>query len=259
MIIAKIATAIISPLGSALVLGFGSLMLGCSGHRRKAWLLGSLALAWLWFWSLPVVGIWLSNQIAAPYPPQTPTQVAQAEAIVILGGGMMPADRHHLQPDLNKAADRIWYGAQLYHAGKAPLVVLSGGHNPAVHTQSAAAAMQQLTQDLGVPMEVTLLEGRSHNTQQNAEYTAEMLHQRGIKTILLVTSVSHMERSMQHFQRAGFEPIPAATDYTLPYKTHWRAWIPDAEDLYNNALILKEYIGQWIGAGIQWTARKTTN
>lgn len=259
MIIAKLATAIISPLGSALVLGVGSLLLGCTGRRRSAWLFGFFAVAWLWFWSLPVVGIWLSNQIAAPFPPQHPDQVAQAEAIVVLGGGMMPADQHHLQPDLNQAADRIWYGAQLYHAGKAPLVVLSGGHNPAVHTQSEAGAMQQLTQDLGVPTEATLLEERSRNTQQNAEYTAQMLLQRGIQSILLVTSVSHMERSLQHFRQAGLNPIPAATDYKQDALSGWRAWTPDAEYLYNNALILKEYVGQWLGVGIQWSTRKASH
>ena len=64
---------------------------------------------------------------------------------------------------------------------------------------------------------------------------------------------------MQHFQRAGFEPIPAATDYKQDTLSGWREWIPDASDLHDNAAILKEYIGQWIGAGIQWTARKTTN
>ena len=259
MIIAKLATAIISPLGSALVWGIGGLLLGLTGYRRHALLLGTLAVAWLWFWSLPIVGIWLSNQIAAPYPPQHPQQVVQAEAIVILGGGMIPTDRYHLMPDLNKAADRIWYGAQLYHAGKAPLVVLSGGHNPAVHTQSAAVAMQQLTHDLGVPTEATLLEGRSRNTQQNAEYTAEMLQQRGIKIILLVTSASHMGRSLQHFQRAGLDPIPAATDYKQDTKTGWRAWIPDVNDLHDNAAILKEYVGQWLGTSVQWSARKTTD
>ncbi len=257
MIIAKIATAIISPLGSALILGICGLCLGLVGRRRLAFLCSFLALAWLWFWSLPVVGFWLSSQIAAPFPAQHPHQVPQAEAIVILGGGIIPADQHHLQPDLNKAADRIWYGAQLYHAGKAPLVVLSGGQNHAVHSQSEAAAMQQLTQDLGVPTEATLLEEKSRNTQQNSHYTAQMLHQRGIKTILLVTSASHMKRSLQHFQRTGLDAIPAATDYKLPYKNGWRNWIPDTDDLDDNAKMLKEYVGQWLGPDIQWNSIKS--
>jgi uncharacterized SAM-binding protein YcdF (DUF218 family) len=259
MIIAKIATAVISPLGSALILGIIGLFFGLIGRRRLAFFCSFLALAWLWFWSLPVASFWLSNQIAAPFPPQHPHQVPQAEAIVILGGGITPADQHHLQPDLNQAADRIWYGTQLYHAGKAPLVVLSGGQNKKLHSESEAAAMQQLAEDLGVPPEAILLEEQSRNTQQNAQYTTQMLHQRGIKTILLVTSASHMKRSLQHFGRAGLvNAIPAATDYKLPYKNGWRNWLPDTDDLDDNAKMFKEYVGQWLGPNIQWTPTQTS-
>jgi len=252
MVLAKIATAVLSPLGSSLLLGLIGLILGLAGRQRLAWVSGALALIWLWFWSMPTTGLWLASRISAPFPPQAAHQLPRAEAMVILGGGIVPPDHNHLQPDLNQAADRIWYGAWLYHAGRAPLVVLSGGSNPQLQTSSEAAAMQQLLLDLGVPQSAILLEERSRNTQQNAQFSAKLLRQRGIHTLLLVTSVSHMARSLAHFQRAGLNPIPAATDYKLPYKDGWRRWIPDAAELNDNAAILKELVGQWVGPGIQW-------
>ena len=252
MILAKIATALISPLGSALVVGLFGLILGFLGRRRSALLCHILAIGWLWFWSLPIVSLWLAKHIEAPFPPQHPAQVAQAEAIVVLGGGVTPANHHRLQPDLNQAADRVWYGAQLFHAKKAPLLVLSGGYNPALYQHSAAAAMQQFALDLGVPAQAMLLEEQSRNTQQNAEFTARLLQQRGISTILLVTSAQHMQRALQHFQHTNLQVIPAATDYQLSYKSGWRRWIPAAEDLDKNARLLKEYVGQWLGASMQW-------
>ena len=33
-------------------------------------------------------------------------------------------------PDLGEAADRMWAGAKLYNAGKAPKVLLTGGSQP---------------------------------------------------------------------------------------------------------------------------------
>ncbi len=252
MILAKIATALLSPLGSSLLLGLIGLILGLAGRRRLAWLSGTLAIAWLWFWSVPAVSIWLAGQISAPFPPQAPGQLPRTEAMVILGGGITPPDSEHLQPDLNQATDRVWYGAQLYHAGRAPLIILSGGRNPQLHTISEAAAMQQLLLDLGVPASAILLEERSRNTQQNAQFSTELLRQRGIQTVLLVTSAFHMTRALAHFQHAGLHPIPAATDYKLPYKGGWRHWIPDTDDLDDNAKMLKELIGQWVGTGIQW-------
>ncbi len=252
IILAKIATALLSPLGNSLLLGLIGLILGLTGRQRLAWLSGALAIAWLWFWSVPAVSLWLAGQLNAPFPPQAPHQLPRAEAMVILGGGIGPPDSNHLHPDLRKAADRIWYGAKLYHAGKAPLIILSGGSDPQLHTISEAAAMQQLLLDLGVPASAILLEERSRNTQQNAQFSAELLRQRGIQTLLLVTSVSHMARSLAHFQRAGLNPIPAATDYTLPWKAGWRRWIPDTDDLDDNARMLKELIGQWVGPAIQW-------
>ncbi len=253
--LAKLVTVMLSPLGSSLLLGLIGLILDLTGRRRLAWLCSALGIVWLWFWSVPAVGFWLAGQLSAPFPPHVPQQLPDAEAIVILGGGIIPPDSNHLQSDLNKAADRIWYGAQLYHAGKAPLIILSGGHNPQLHTISAATAMQQLLQDLGVPETAILLEEDSQNTQQNAQFSAALLQQRGIQTVLLVTSVSHMACSLAHFQQAGLKPIPAATDYKLPYKSGWRHWIPDTDDLDDNAKMLKELIGQWIGPDIQWHAQ----
>ena len=55
--------------------------------------------------------------------------VPDADVILVFGGVMQPASSEHPYPDLGAAADRIWHAARLYHAGKAPKVMLSGGRN----------------------------------------------------------------------------------------------------------------------------------
>jgi len=54
-----------------------------------------------------------------------PDQAPQADAIVLLGGGLSGA-RPPERPgfDLGSAADRVWYAAALFKAGKASWVLV---------------------------------------------------------------------------------------------------------------------------------------
>lgn len=72
--------------------------------------------------------------------------------------------------------------------------------------------MRQFMLALGVPDSALLLEPQSRNTTQNAEYTANLLGERGIEDILLVTYVLHMPRSIALFEARGFQVTHAATD-----------------------------------------------
>jgi uncharacterized SAM-binding protein YcdF (DUF218 family) len=51
--------------------------------------------------------------------------------------------------------------------------------------------MRQFMLALSVPDSARLLEPHSRNTNQNARYTANLLGERGIEDILLVTSALH--------------------------------------------------------------------
>jgi uncharacterized SAM-binding protein YcdF (DUF218 family) len=152
-----------------------------------------------------------------------------------------------LYPDLKAAGDRVWHAARLYRAGKAPLIVLSGGTvNPGEMPE--ALAMRQFLGDLGVPASALLLESRSQTTTENAADTARLLQQRGIRTILLVTSALHMRRARGLFERAGLQVIPAPTDYEVVHRP-WRVLdvVPDTEALDGSARAIKEIVGRLAG------------
>jgi len=93
----------------------------------------------------------LRAQVEGAYPPLALAQVPQAQAIVLLGGGMRPAERAGQMPNMRSAADRVWLAARLYKAGKAPQVLVSGGGDRAVYATSEAQAMRELLLDMGVP------------------------------------------------------------------------------------------------------------
>jgi uncharacterized SAM-binding protein YcdF (DUF218 family) len=249
MLLSKLATALIAPLGTALLLAALALLCAALGRRRLAAGLGGFAVAWAWLWATPAVSAALLLRLEAPYPPQPLVTVPAAAAAVVLGGAISPPSSTRPYPNLHEAADRVWHAARLHHAGKAPLLVLAGGGDPACPGCSEAHAMQRLLQDLGVPAAALLLDDTSRNTRENALNAAALLQQRGIRRVLLVTSAFHMPRAMAQFEAAGLQAVPAATDHAEPRPVdNWRSWLPDAEALRDSGRAFKEVVGRWVAA-----------
>ncbi len=243
----KLAIALISPLGTALVLGVLALWLASFRRMRLARSLGALALIWLWVWSMPVASHALRGTIEAQYPAVPMQSLPRAQAIVVLGGSVRPAEAVGQAPDLSAASDRVWHAARLFHAGKAPLLVLSGGSDPQMSATSEAVAMSVFLVDLGVPAKAMLLEEFSRNTRQNARFTAEILQPRGVTRIVLVTSALHMHRAMALFEAQGFKVTPAATDHEASQRFNPEDWLPDTGALDGSARALKEIVGRVVG------------
>jgi uncharacterized SAM-binding protein YcdF (DUF218 family) len=248
IIFAKFVITLISPLGSALALGLFACLLGALGRRRLALVLSLAAFLWLNVWSLPVASLWIRATLEGEYPATAIPALPAVQAVVVIGGAIAPAQAGHLDPNLGAAADRVWHAARLYHAGKAPLLVLSGGTDPKVSLTSEAEAMRMLLRDLGVPDAAMLLEGKSRTTEENARFSADLLRQRGIKTVLLVTSALHMKRALRHWEGQGLLVHPAATDHEASLvPSSWQLWLPNASALDGSTRALKEWIGDyWI-------------
>ena len=98
--------------------------------------------------------------------------------------------------------------------------------------------------DLGVPQQAVLLENKSLNTIQNAIFSKAFLKTHGLKSILLVTSASHMPRSMAAFRHVGMDPIPVSIDIQGIQRVHGlRRYVPSAAALCMSSIAVKEYIG----------------
>lgn len=244
----RILTQFATPLGLALTLSLAGLLL-LPGRRRLAGTgLLLLALAGLGLSSLPVVADTLLRSLEERYPELPVVELPIAEAIVVLGGGVHPRPKDQPYPDLHSGADRVWHAARIFHAGKAPLVILSGGVIPRLGTEiSEAEAMRIFLTDLGVPPEAIRLEERSLNTHENAIFTAELLRDSGLTRILLVTSALHMPRAMAAFRAAGVEAVPAAADFMLEKESaSLLRWLPEVRSLALSTAVLHEYLGLWI-------------
>jgi uncharacterized SAM-binding protein YcdF (DUF218 family) len=179
------------------------------------------------------------------------SDIPQAEAIVVLGGGTRPRIAPRPWYEVNEAGDRILYGSWLYKQGKAPLLIVTGGRaewlgeggNPESEDMAAIAEF------IGVPPNVIIQESQSFNTRDNAINTKEILTKRGINKILLVTSALHMPRSMEIFRKVGVEAIAAPTDFLSVQNENNKGFasilelFPSVDALRNTTNAIKEYIG----------------
>lgn len=209
------------------------------------WLLLIDAL-WFWFWGMPIAGDWLALPLEEQYPVVSVDEVPEADAIVLLGGGVWGMASFPYA-DLNDGADRPWHAARLWKAGKAPIIVAS--------SKDVQYCDVRFLQDLGVPMEAIIIEDKAVNTEENARFVKEVLghvsSSNTVRNVLVVTSAIHMRRSLYMFEKyaSDLNCFPAATDYqALPYvdaKFKWRKILPSVVAFAHNNASLHEYIGYW--------------
>jgi len=213
---------------------------------RKRWL-GWIALAMFWFASTVTCMCMLGVPLEKPYfAAQTPESLPEADAIVLLGGGIGKVDGLEY-PDMYEAADRVWHAARLWKAKKAPIVVVTGAND--------LAAAVPLLVDLGVSRDAIVVDNESRNTYENSRFTERLLAERAksggpsAKKVLLVTSAWHMTRALGNFSRTSLEAVPAAADFIahnawLGTKGLWNWIVPSADTFVRTTYFYKEWIGR---------------
>jgi uncharacterized SAM-binding protein YcdF (DUF218 family) len=199
---------------------------------------------------------WMTNHLVRSLEWQNIPQgeLPKADAIVVLGGSIKPEIPPRPWIDVSEAGDRVIYGAQLYHKGKAPILILSGGRIAWKGGGSAESGdMAKLAALLGVPTSAMLQDPTSLNTYENAVNVKKILQERGINQVLLVTSAMHMPRSLKIFEKQGIKAIAAPTDFMITAQELQETQsstqaillnlVPDADRIQQFSRALKEYIG----------------
>ena len=228
--------------------------LGCWLARRRRWLgrgVAMLALVGLWLLSCNAVAVWLGQALLPQFSALPPAAVAQAlqarqtQAIVVLGGGIQPSAPEYgaAQPSA-QTATRLRYGVWLARQSGLPLA-FAGGVGWANSNTSAASegdvARAMVTQQLGGTLR--WVDDQSRDTVENAQQMQRLLARDGIQRIALVTHAWHMPRSVQAFERAGFQVVPAPTGFVLPQQRTLLEWLPSGSGLQSSREILREWLG----------------
>lgn len=157
----------------------------------------------LYLCATPLVSTFLIGRLEALVPSKP--DFAGAQAIVVLGG-----DEQHFSGTDDEAVgqltlERLEAAAELHRRTGLPILV-SGGTLDDSAVSLARLMQRALTQTFLVP--VKWVEDKSLNTFQNALYSAKILENDDIRSVIVVTQAWHMPRALLSFNKVGLHAVP---------------------------------------------------
>jgi uncharacterized SAM-binding protein YcdF (DUF218 family) len=164
--------------------------------------------------------------------------------IVVLGAGHVsdpnvPTSSKISTIGMMRVAEAVMIYRNLPHAR----LLTSGGSG--FDPQPDGKIMAEVAIELGVPPEEIILETKALDTAAQAVAVARMIDE---GPVILVTSASHMPRSMALFQEQGINPIPAPTNFWITDPGGKNPWtiadfFPSGKELYQLETAIHEYLG----------------
>jgi uncharacterized SAM-binding protein YcdF (DUF218 family) len=247
LVLSKVLVLLFYPLTLALALIITGLVVLHLRKKRAATVCIVGAVVLLWLFSSDPLSYWLVRSLERQYPPVT--SFPQTSALVLLSGGETAKAPPRLFDEINEGGDRILYAGRLMAQNAAPRCIITGGTIDFIRTiegSQAQAAFRLLANCRGVDTSLVLLENRARNTYENGLFTKRMLDSLNLPpTVILVTSASHMPRSVAIFKKLGYTVYPAPVDYCadIPYQFKLLSFIPNSGALVNASFALHEWYG----------------
>jgi len=225
---------ILPPMGPLLVAVFGLLLLKRRPAVARTLLI--LGLGSLWLLSTPIVSDVLTG-LAERYPPLDWRGAADAQAIVVLGGGGQRA----FAPEYAGPAaeplllERLSYGA--FIARKTGLPILVTGFR-------IEAAAMQATLHRNFAIEPRWVDDQAYDTFQNARNAARLLQADGVHRIVLVTHGTHMRRAVHEFADAGMDVVAAPVGILAARNIGIFRYLPGPDTLPRSYAAINELLGE---------------
>lgn len=210
------------PLTWAVTLAGTAMLLAWLPHSpsRQRWirLTATAACLVLLFATTPIVAKPLTG-LLENWPVNHPSPSAPpAHAIVVLGGGIY--DTGTLRPSIELSPEsrlRTICGAELFHQGLAPALLITGGDLSIFGSgPTEPATMKEWAIRLGVPADAILTDERARTTYENALGTKRLLGDQA--AILLVSSAGHLWRATALFEKQGLHVTPYACGFHAKHR-----------------------------------------
>jgi uncharacterized SAM-binding protein YcdF (DUF218 family) len=167
-------------------------------------------------------------------------QGTKIQYIVVLGNWHSQDMNFPLSSQLSSVSlTRLIEGIIIYHQNSGSKLVLSG--NYCGTTVSNAKVMADVAMALGVQKENIILKEGALNTEEEAYLIGKFMKNEN-KPFVLVTSASHMTRSMKLFREQGLFPIPAPTYFRIRHPLNI-SLLPNTNALQSVDIALHEYLG----------------
>ncbi len=242
----KLVSRLLFPVPLVLICGvLGVALLWQSRESRAGRILTSLSLLLLLLFSASSVADALLAPLEGHYPPLCIASLPPdgVDFIVVLAGGAATRDDLPVTAQLDShTTARLVEGIRLAQALPEATLLLSGGLGVPLDVEDEARDNYRFALLFDIVPERILIEGHSWDTAEQARYVADMI---GEASLILVTSASHMPRSMALFRQVGLDPIAAPTDYYVRSNGSqyiW-SWLPNVGALENSERAVYEYLG----------------
>lgn len=176
------------------------------------------------------------------------------DGIIILGGAENAVlSRFWAQPQLNSSAERLLTGIALARRFPNAVLVYTGGSGSILsQTDRGAAVVNQIFLSQGIKSNRIVIESQSRNTAENAILSHKLIQPQEDQQWILVTSASHMPRSVGVFCQAGWSVLPYPVDYRSGAFIARIGW-----NFAHNLDDLNVGVKEWVGLLAYWLTGKT--
>jgi uncharacterized SAM-binding protein YcdF (DUF218 family) len=231
----------VAPLTWALALLLGAALF----HRRPRapWLLGLAAAMVLVAFSLAPVANRVQRLAEAGAERTFRDGVVYDAAIVLSGQVDADASRVSGETELQESVDRVLRGLELWRAGRARHLILSGGPGAVPGDPSEAERLRDALVRWGVPAAAIVVDPRSRNTRENAIASAGIVSEHRFRSLVLVTSAAHVPRALGSFRAVGLHPDVLPVDHRAGAGG---SWLPRASALAQSTAALRELAGRLV-------------
>lgn len=254
-ILSKIFEFFTAPTNLALFVGALGVALSFTRYQKAGYRLSGGVILFLLLVGFSPISLLLALPLETRFPPLA-TDTPAPDGIIVLGGMLDErSSSRHNQPVLNDAAERLTEAVRLRRLYPHARLVFTGGSaalRGSLHTE--AEHVQKFWNDLGVDQNGVIYEDRSRNTFENAIFTRDLVKPGPKERWLLVTSATHMPRSVGIFRKAGFNVIADPVDYRTTGMAHDWSLNLRASD---NFVLTEVAVHEWIGLVAYWMTGKT--
>jgi uncharacterized SAM-binding protein YcdF (DUF218 family) len=203
------------------------------------------------------IGNLLLYPLESRFPPWDDTR-GGPDGIIVLGGAIEPdMSAAHGAPVFGASIDRIIAAAGLAHRYPNARIVFTGGNASLDSSDPAREADFALPvfEGFGFSKDRLIMERRSRNTEENAEFSKALLSPKAGERWLLVTSAYHMARAVGIFRKAGF--------LVEPYPVDWRTGGRDNLLRFSRFSVgglgrVDTASREWLGLVAYWITGKTS-
>lgn len=207
--------------------------------RKAKWILTS-SIVWFFLFSYPPFANVLLQRIESNYPTlhNAPKDI---KYIYVLGGGHHTDDSLPITSQIvDTSVVRLNEGLRLYHQLNEKASIIVSGYSGLSDPTSHAEMQEKLALALGVKQEKIILSPEPRDTEEEAKAAKKLV---GDAPFILVTSASHMTRSMNFFKNEGLDPIPAPTNHlaSIRYPNYTNFFSSDA--LEKSRIVFHEVLG----------------